>query len=91
MSRNLSIAKVVCMVIALAKLLNFCIRESDAPERRAIPQLLDRDWNHMMNASAGSVGLHNYNPEQTSAVVPIDLLHLGEYFSDIPESFIRHK
>ena len=91
MPRNLSVAKVVCMVIALAKLHNFCIGESDAPERRAIPQLLDRDRNHMMNASTGYVGLRNDNPEQTSAVVPIDLLHLGEHFSDIPQSLIKHQ
>ena len=45
-----------------------------------------------MNARAGYVGLRNDNPEQTSsAVVPTDLLHLGEHFSDIPESFIRHQ
>jgi len=46
----------------------------------------------MMNARAGYVGLRNDNPEQTSsAVVPTDLLHLWEHFSDTPESFIRHQ
>ena len=43
----------------------------------------------MMNASVGYVGLRNDNPEQTSAVVPIDLLHLGEHFSDIPQILIK--
>ncbi len=80
MPQNLSVAKVFCMVIALAKLHNFCIGESDAPEWRAIPQLLDIDRNHMMNASTGYVGLRNVNPEHTRAVVPIDLLHLGRIF-----------
>ncbi len=45
----------------------------------------------MMSASTGYVGLRNDNPEQTSAVVPIDLLHLGEHFSDIPQSLIKHQ
>ena len=86
MPRNVGVAKIVALVVALAKLHNFCIGESNVPER--VPQVLDRDRLHMMNDDSGYVGLGNDDPQQNTAV-PIDLIHLGEHFEDVPESLLR--
>ena len=86
MPRNISVPKTVALVIALAKIHNFCIEESNIPER--VPQMLERDRCHMMNAQAGYVGLRNDDPQQ-SIEVPTDLIHLGEHFNDVPENLLR--
>ena len=51
MPRNIWVAKVVAHVIALAKLHNFCIEETNVQER--VPPMLDRDRFYMMNADSG--------------------------------------
>jgi hypothetical protein len=84
--QNIGIKKVVALVNALAKLHNFCIGESNVPER--VPRIFDRDMFHMMNADAGYVGLSNDDQQQTT-VVPTDLLHSGEHFDDVPDSILR--
>ena len=89
MPRNLSVTKVVALVIALAKLHNFCIGESDDTEQPA-PQVFDRDRYHMMNRRGGYVGLSNDNPQQDT-VVPTDLMHLGVHFDDITEAVLRSR
>ena len=86
MPRNLSVTKVVALVVALAKLHNFCIGESNIPE--SVPQMLDRDRLHMMNAEGGYVGLGNDDPQQNT-FVPTDLMHLGEHFDDVPNNLLR--
>ena len=80
MPRNLSVAKIVALVVALAKLHNFCIGESNIQER--VPPLLDRDRFHMMNKTSGYVSLRNDDPQQNT-VVPTDLMHTGEHFDDV--------
>lgn len=84
--QNIGIKKVVALVNALAKLHNFCIGESNVPER--VPRIFDRDMFHMMNADAGYVGLSNDDQQQTT-VVPTDLLHSGEHFDDVPDNILR--
>ena len=42
----------------------------------------------MMNGSGGYVGLGNDDPQQNRAV-PIDLMHLGEHFDDVPNNLLR--
>ena len=84
--QNIGIKKVVALVNALAKLHNFCIGESNVPER--VPRIFDRDMFHMMNADAGYVGLSNDDQQQT-IVVPTDLLHSGEHFDDVPDNILR--
>ena len=84
--RNISVMKVVSLVIALAKLHNFCIGESNIPER--VPQLFDRDRFHIMNADGGYVGLGN-DDQQQDTVVPTDLMHAGEHFNDLPDNLLR--
>ena len=80
MPRNLSVAKVVAIVIALAKLHNFCIGESNIAER--IPQTFYRDRFHMMNAEGGYVTLRNGDP-QVNNTVPTELMHGGEHFNEM--------
>ena len=86
MPRNLSVTKIVALVIAMAKLHNFCIGETNIPER--VPQLLDRDRLHVMNAHGGYVGLGNDDAQQNT-VVPTDLMHLGEHFNDVPNNLLQ--
>jgi hypothetical protein len=83
---SISVKKVVALVNALAKLHNFCIGESNVPER--VPRIFDRDMFHMMNADAGYVGMGCDDQQQTTAV-PTDLLHSGEHFDDVPDSLLR--
>ena len=86
MPRNLSITKIVALVNALAKLHNFCINETDKYQR--VPQMLHRDRSHMMNQHTGYVGLSTVDPQHDTAV-PLDLLHNGDHFRDVSDSFIR--
>ena len=86
MARNISVKRVICLVVALAKVHNFCIGESNIPER--VAPMLDRDRFFMMNDENGYVGLCNDNPQQDTAV-PTDLMHLGEHFQDVPEHVLR--
>ena len=85
-SQNIGVKKVVALVIALAKLHNFCIDESNIPER--IPQTYHRDRYNIMNADDGYVGLSRSDPQQTSTV-PLDLMNAGEHFNDIPANVLR--
>ena len=85
---NLSVIKVVALVVAVAKLHNFCIGESNIPER--VPQMLDRDRLHVMNAEGGYVGLGNDDPQQDT-LVPTDVMHLGEHFDDVPRNSRRSR
>lgn len=86
MPRNLSVRRVVALVVALAKLHNFCIDESDIPER--VPQTFYRDRFHMMNADSGYVLLRTDDPQQNTAV-PTELIHGGEHFEDVPDNQLR--
>ena len=83
---NLSVTKVVALVIALAKLHNFCIGESDVV--LPVLQVFDRDRYHMMNQCGRYVGLRNDDPQQ-NMVVPTDLIHLGEHLDDVPDALLQ--
>ena len=65
---------------------NFCIGESNIPERVLL--MLDRDRFYLMNDDNGYVGLHNDNPQQITVVLT-DLMHSGEHFHDIPEHVLQ--
>ena len=82
---NVTVTKVVAMVIVLAKLHNFCIGESDT--LACVLQVLDRDRYHMMNVCGGYVGLCNNNPQQNAPVLN-DLLHLEEHFNKIQDNLL---
>jgi hypothetical protein len=84
--RNISVMKTVSLVIALAKLHNFCIGESNIPER--VSQLYDKDRYHIINADGGYVGLE-IDDEQQDTVVPTDLMHAREHFNDLPHNLLR--
>ncbi len=86
MPQYLSVKKVVALVIACAKLPNFCIGETNIQEQ--ILQMLDRDRFLMMNAHSGYVGPHNDDPQQHTTAVPTDLMHLGEHFNDVPNNLL---
>ena len=87
MPRNLSVRRVVALVVALAKLHNFCIDESDIPER--VPQTFYRDRFHMMNADSGYVMLQTDDRQQNTAV-PAELIHRGEHFEDVQTTNCEH-
>jgi hypothetical protein len=84
--QNISVRRVVALVVALAKLHNFCIDESDIPVR--VPQTYHRDRFHMMNSDSGYVTLRNDHPQQNTNV-PAELLHAGEHFNDVPDTRLR--
>ena len=84
--QHVGVRKVVALVNALAKLHNFCIGESNVPER--VPRMIDRDMFHMMSADTGYVGMGSDDQQQTTAV-PTDLLHSGEHFDDVPDNLLR--
>jgi hypothetical protein len=80
--RNIGVSKVVALVVALAKLHNFCIGESNVHERLP-PRMYHRDRYHIMNVNGGYVSLSNDDPQQNT-LVPTELLHAGEHFDDVP-------
>ena len=84
MPRKLTIAKIVAMVNALAKLHNFCIDEADT----VVPPIHDRDHFFMMNNSHGYVGGNNNNTSD-EVTTPPDLAHGGEHFDEIHRSTLR--
>ncbi len=86
MPRNIAVPKVVALVIALAKIHNFCIGESNVPER--LPRMYDRDRFHVMNSDGGYVTLQRDDPQQNT-LVPTTFLHVGEHFDDIPDNVMR--
>ncbi len=53
-----------------------------------VPPLLDRDTHNIEYSGPGHVGLSFDNIHQ-STTVPADLIHSGEHFIDVPESFLR--
>ncbi len=87
MQWNLSVSKIVALMIVLAKLHNFCIGQTEILER--VPQMLDRDWLHVMNAHSGYVSLGNDDHAQQNTVVPTDLMYLGEHFNDVPNNILQ--
>ncbi len=57
-------------------------------EGDVFPPLLDRDAHNIAYSGPGHVELSYDNFHQSTAV-PIDLIHLGEHFIDVPESFLH--
>jgi hypothetical protein len=86
MPQNISVQKIVGLVMALAKLHNFCIGQSNIVTH--IPQMWKRDRMHIMNINSGYVGLGNDNPQQTTVVLT-ELMHLGKHFNDILQNVLR--
>lgn len=86
MPRNFGVSKVVALVVALAKLHNFCIGESNIPEH--LPRMHDKDRLHMMNSDGGYILLCNDDSQQNTPV-PTELMHLGEHFDDVPSNILR--
>ena len=78
---GISIQKAIALVVALAKLHNFCIdqsRERDA----GIPEVLATDQVTHITANGGFVALDEV--PNADAPVPTQLLGGGEHFDDIP-------
>jgi hypothetical protein len=53
-----------------------------------VPPLLDRDAHNIAYSGPGHIGLSYDNFHQSTAV-PTYLIHSGEHFIDVPESFLR--
>ena len=89
MPRNLPIRRIIATVVALAKLHNFCIDESNSLENN-IPSSLASDDNDMLNNSKGYVGMMEDEAHGETAV-PIDLMQPGHHFDDVPRNMrARH-
>jgi hypothetical protein len=89
MPRNIGVSKVVALTVALAKLHNFCIGESNVRERLP-PRMYHRDRYHIMNADGGYISLSNDDPQQNT-LVPTGLMHAGEHFDDVPYNVRRSR
>jgi hypothetical protein len=86
MQRNIRVSKIVALVVAVAKLHNFCIVEFNVPER--LPEMYDSDRLHVMNDDNGYVGLSNDDLQQNT-LVPTELMKGGEHFEDITSNDLR--
>ena len=84
--RNISVKKIVGTVVALAKLHNFCIEQSDISDD--VPQYLNTDENYIMNDANGYVELSDNDEHDIN--VPIDLMHVGHHFDDVPRNVIAN-
>ena len=73
--------KVIAIVIAVAKLHNFCIGKSNIP--KCVPQTFYRDRFQMMNAEGDYITLQNSDPQLNTAMLT-ELMHVGEHFNDLP-------
>jgi hypothetical protein len=82
MPRNLSIAKIIAIVNALARLHNFCIDETNTSQ--TVPRSMDRYSHHIMSNQHGYVELST----ERDAPVPTDLINGGEHFSNIECSYL---
>ena len=85
MPRNLSVVKVVAIVNSLAHLHNFCIGEVDT---RKVPQVFVDDARHINRNRSGHVDL-TFGDNECNVPVPVDLMHGGEHFMDVPRGYIR--
>ncbi|KAL3787036.1 hypothetical protein ACHAWO_003669 [Cyclotella atomus] len=91
MPRNISIAKTITLVLAFAKLHNFCI---DAADEVAANPLLQAE-HHMTTNESGSVPLV-LNADASKILgrevtTPEDLIGGGEHFDDVPRQFRRRQ
>jgi len=78
MPMNLSIKRIIAMTMAMAKLHNFCIDESDAIAER--PTARDE----LRTEMAGGVQLHPVpNGRQANDVSPDGLLRVGHHYDDL--------
>ena len=84
--RNISVKKIVGTVVALAKLHNFCIEQSDISDD--VPQSLNTDENYIMNDANGYVELSDDDEHDIN--VPIDLMQVGHHFDDVPRNVIAN-
>ena len=84
--RSISVRKIVSTVVALAKLHNFCISQSDTSDD--VPLSLNTDENYIMNDTNGYVEMTVDNEHDTN--VPLNLMHAGHHFEDIPRNILRN-
>jgi len=89
MPRNIPLKRIIATVIALVKLHNFCIDESNS-HKINIPLSLASDDNDIQNNLKGYVGMIQDEAHGENAVL-IDLMHPGHHFVDVPRNIrARH-
>jgi hypothetical protein len=84
--KNISVRKIVSTVVALSKLHNFCIDQSDISDD--VPLSLNSDENAIMNDTNGYVELTDDDDHATN--VPMDLMHVGHHFDDVPRNVLAN-
>ena len=86
--RRVSIRKTVALVVALAKLHNFCI---DCNDSRALAQTAHDEWQNELNGAIPLVARPSHDSEfQGEALVPQQLLDGGNHFDDMGGAPIRY-
>ena len=90
--RRVSIRKTVALVLALAKLHNFCI---DSDDSCALSHTARDEWNMELNGAIPLVitRRHSHNSSEAQedvVVVPQQLLDAGNHFDDIGGATIRY-
>jgi hypothetical protein len=84
--RNISVKKVISTVVALAKLHNFCISQSDTSE--VVPISLTNDENSIMNDTNGYVKISVDKEHDTN--VPLNLMRASHHFEDVPWNILAN-
>jgi hypothetical protein len=77
---NVGIAKTVALVVALAKLHNYCI---DADERDIASNTARDEWNSEVNGAVPLAPVDEDLQHAGNEVIPEQLLHGGHHFDDI--------
>ena len=80
--KGISLRKTIAMVLALAKIHNFCIDQTDTN----ILALTDADELRLLSNELGSVPLDDIedSDETTDHRIPTQLIGAGEHFEDVP-------
>eukprot|EP00804_Cyclotella_cryptica_P006356 CCRYP_010184-RB/>CCRYP_010184-RB protein AED:0.20 eAED:0.20 QI:0/0/0/1/0/0/3/0/563 len=82
--QNMRTRKVIAMVIALTKLHNFCIDESNNSQE--ILPSLEVDNNVLKNRDDGYVEMVGVNKHETA--LPTDLINGGHHYDDVPTGIL---
>ena len=77
---NVSIKKTVALVLALAKLHNYCIDQSDYSD---LTYVANDEWLHELNGAVHLVATRDLQSTGYNDVIPEQLMDGGHHFDDI--------
>ena len=89
---NISIAKMIALVYALAKLHNFCIDEEEKDDNvlgdYTVPDVMQNDEDYMMMQDQGYIPM---NVNDTGERIPLSLVDGGHHLDDVTRSVRRNR